>query len=130
MNTVSDRHDNRTSAENLLMQADFQGCIDELQGDLSPTATLLRMRALISLGRHHEVTRAGQLELIESMPVVERGRAMALMSKAYFQSGMGDAAESAVSIAYELVGDDKAALAEVRYYDALRRWVCHDVAGS
>ncbi len=35
-----------------------------------------------------------------------------------------------MSIAYQLVGDDKAALAEVRYYDALQRWVCHDVAGA
>lgn len=114
--------DERLTPEQLLARARFRDCLDMLDGDHSPKALLIRLRAMLYLGEHHEVTRAAFLEFLPDMPMLERGRAMALVGTAYFRAGMPEAAEPAFAQAYRFVSNDASALAEVRFYEALLRW--------
>ena len=111
-----------TEPQDLLATARFEQCLQALHGDDSPNAILLRMRALLYLGKHHEVTRASLLEGIDRMPIMYRGRAMALLSTAYFRCGMLVAADSAMRQAYRMLRADTSGLAEAYYYDALHCW--------
>lgn len=114
--------DERLSPDELLARARFRQCLLVLNGDCSPKALLTRMRALLSLGEHHAVARPIFIDAVEALPTLERATAKALLSVAYFRSGLRDAAAAAMRDAYALAGNDPEALCEIRYHDAMQRW--------
>lgn len=124
-----DARSERLEPAELLARARFRDCLDVLNGDQSPKAILIRMRAMLLLGEHHAVVRLNLLEKIDSMPTGDAARARALLARAYFRSAMRAAASESLSAARTLAEScaEPAALAEVRYEEALQAWSTGDL---
>jgi DNA-binding CsgD family transcriptional regulator len=121
------RHE-RLDPAALLERARFRECLDVLNGDASPRAVLIRMRAMLLLGEHHTIVRSDFLDTIANLPQSERALAMGLLSMAYFRSDMRLPAENARNEAYRLAkADEPGILAEIRYYHAFQAWSDHNL---
>lgn len=115
---------NSTDTRALLLQARFSACLAALEGDGSDEAIVLRLRALLGLGRNRDAIRADLLTRIDTMEPASRCIADGLVSSALHRSSMLAPAQKHLSRARTTATSLGAPelTAEISYIAALQAW--------
>ncbi len=112
-------------ASRLFQQARFDECLTATHDDSRLEARMLRARIFMRLGKHVDLLQSGFYFFVNDLPLEQKPRPLALLGAAMCRSDMTKDGLLVHTAArrYAMQFDDRAALGEACYQEALTHWV-------